>query len=74
MVNVIHVVRLMEIFLRIFACLDRSVHAFPSCPELHRLQKSLQNGWPLPDHWDYGPGDDSLRENRIVFFETSLLC
>lgn len=69
MVNVIHIVRLMGIcLLRIFAYLDRTVHAFPGCPERNRLQKSLQNGWRLPDHWDCGPGDDSLRENRIVFF------
>lgn len=63
----IHVVRLMEIWLRIVACLDRSVHAFRSCRELHRLQKSLQNGCQLLDHWDCGPGGEFLRENRIVF-------
>lgn len=63
----IHVVRLMEIWLRIVACLDRSVHAFPSCRERHRLQKSVQNDCRPLDHWDCGPGDDALRENRIVF-------
>lgn len=76
MVNVIHIVRLMGIcLLGILAYLDRTVHAFPSCLELNRLQKSLQNGWRIPDHWDCGPGDNSLRENRIVFFWNKIfLC
>lgn len=65
--SVNHVLHLMEIWLRIVACLDRSVHAFQSCRERHRLLKFSQNGWRLPDHWDCGPGGDSLRENRIAF-------